>query len=651
MGFRILELIEELAMNDSTAIRTFKYEDIGSKTISYLAEGLYPDARDPIREYVQNAVDAEAAEVAILISGRSIVIENNGNGMDVDDLSRSLQIAISDKDPVTNVGYKGIGIYSGLLIAEKLTIRSRKNNFCSQLTLNFEQMRELIDEELALPDVINQTTQLEAINTFDFADESLEGDGTQVELTGIRKEFIELFSKKQLPEYLTNALPLVFDPNFYYSNHINKKIRDICSETGYVYRSITLHLTIDGDRNTLYRPYKFDETRIFEPVYELIKLIENGKASTFALVWGCLNKQRRRISDKSIRGFRFRLKGFAIGNERTLLPYFSKNTTHAFRYIGEVVIFSHQIKSNTARSDLANTEILPQFREELKRVASNFELKSNVFQESSKALEECDAVERLLDEARKSPTSDSVSELKQRLGPLEKRLKQPLDEDSNNRVTQLIQKLKKQIPTLELILETSANGDSSEQNTNGGQSEDRDSSSTGTDEQTEVDSDRDDNKNTKQYGLPRNETVVRILDKLNSDGRRSKPQVRKLRQLYRSLRTISANQHPCLAYIGTWAMWEIVAKVHDGSSNRNSLNYLTDEAVKFCERMNEPNRKKDFINSLKHIHSEGNMNKHSDTAVAEASEMLINKMEVLDMFLLEMIKDIYKKFTGVKWEN
>ena len=36
-------------MNENNKQQKFEYEDIGPKTILYSAEGLYPDARDPIR--------------------------------------------------------------------------------------------------------------------------------------------------------------------------------------------------------------------------------------------------------------------------------------------------------------------------------------------------------------------------------------------------------------------------------------------------------------------------------------------------------------------------------------------------------------------------------------------------------------------------
>ena len=224
-------------MNESSTDQKFKFEDIGPKTISFLTEGLYPDARDPIREYVQNAVDAKATDVAILVSGDSITIENNGQGMDTNDLWNSLRISISDKDPKKDVGYKGIGIYSGMLISQKVTIKSRTNGMCSQLLLDFEKMGDLIDQNLSLPDVINESTTVESIEDLRFVDKALEGDGTQVELTGIRSELKHLFAKYELLEYLKNTLPLSFNPKFCHATVIDKKIREISDETGYVYRT------------------------------------------------------------------------------------------------------------------------------------------------------------------------------------------------------------------------------------------------------------------------------------------------------------------------------------------------------------------------------------------------------------------------------
>ena len=55
--------------------------------------------------------------------------------------------------------------------------------------------------------------------------------------------------------------------------------------------------------------------------------------------------------------------------------------------------------------------------------------------------------------------------------------------------------------------------------------------------------------------------------------------------------------------------------------------------------------------ALDHIQKEGNVNKHSSAGVAEAAELLRNKMEILDDFLLLMVKQIYKKLTGSDWDS
>ena len=648
---RYLNLQQNHTMNQDHPIQRFQYEDIGSKTISYLAEGLYPDARDPIREYIQNAVDANATNVALSISDDSIIIENNGNGMDINDLWLSLRIALSEKDPEKNVGYKGIGIYSGLLISKQMVIYSRKQGMCTLLTMDFNRMREMMETDKSLPEVINETTTVESIDDFEFVDETMGGDGTQVVLKGIRTELKELYTKRQLSEYLTNSLPLSFNPNFCYAEDIDKKIQKICDSTGYVYRSIPLHLTIDGKRDTLYRPYKFNTKQLFEPDYQFVKLNVNGKETIFALVWGCLNKQRKRLGENQ-RGFRFKQKGFSIGDSETVLPYFTHAGKHAYRYIGEIVIFSHHIRANTARSNIAHTEYFFDFRRNLKRIVSKYERKSNEFQESSMALKKCNEVENELNELVKSPNPDRIFKLQNALQSLKIRLKRQLDKNSKSRVMQLIQNLETVIPELTRRLDDTQNTDSSEpptdprQTGNSGANND-----TIYEEGTQTSDAGHESHPPKTLGLPTSDEVVSILEQLNKAGSSSAPQVRKIQQLYRSLRTISINQHSCLAYIGTWALWEIIAKTLSPNIDRNPLSYLTDTVVETNERLGKSYKNKDYMESLKHIHSEGNMNKHSDTAVAETPKLLKNKMEVLEDFLLEMTKEIYKKFIGIPWNK
>ena len=112
-------------------------------------------------------------------------------------------------------------------------------------------------------------------------------------------------------------------------------------------------------------------------------------------------------------------------------------------------------------------------------------------------------------------------------------------------------------------------GTSGEQSEPGNGDGDEDASDTDED-------DGDTSSSKKKRGLKQNLEVTRILEELNEDGRQSPPEARKIKQLYDSLCTIAIGKHPSLAYIGTWALWEIIGAVLSSDNpNQKAWDYLT----------------------------------------------------------------------------
>jgi len=93
--------------------------DIGAEVISIITKGMYPDPKDALREYIQNGVDAGGKNVQVKIRQESIVIKDDGKGMNHDVLRNAVRVGISDKNPTKNVGFMGIGIYSSFHLCEK----------------------------------------------------------------------------------------------------------------------------------------------------------------------------------------------------------------------------------------------------------------------------------------------------------------------------------------------------------------------------------------------------------------------------------------------------------------------------------------------------------------------------------------------------
>ena len=73
-------------------------EEVGGELLDILSRGLYSDARDAIREYAQNGVDAGASTIRVTVNGPRVVIRDDGAGMDKETLQKSRRFGISEKN-------------------------------------------------------------------------------------------------------------------------------------------------------------------------------------------------------------------------------------------------------------------------------------------------------------------------------------------------------------------------------------------------------------------------------------------------------------------------------------------------------------------------------------------------------------------------
>ena len=211
--------------------------DIGAEVISILTKGMYPDPKDALREYVQNGVDADAKNINIKIRQNSIIVDDDGYGMDYQVLRSAIRVGISEKNPSKNVGFMGIGIYSSFHLCDKLTIYSRgKENIPNKLEIDFGSMKAVLEDQkekrikgkIKTEDLIDLQSFLENHISLSenrkLTDEEFPTQGTRVELTGLETEFYSALSDfEEVAEYLRNVIPLHFDKhNFSYAERVRK---------------------------------------------------------------------------------------------------------------------------------------------------------------------------------------------------------------------------------------------------------------------------------------------------------------------------------------------------------------------------------------------------------------------------------------------
>ena len=163
-----------------------------------IGERLYAESVELLRELVNNAYDADAAEVRISLSDDEITVADNGSGMDFKGLKQYFNIGspfkkqnpVSPKFKRTRIGEFGIGKFSVLSACEHFEVFTKKGNFAGTVFFDKSEWHSQSGEwELSLQ---RETVSEEA------------PDGSKVVLRGLKKKFdIESVERR-----LIETLPL-----------------------------------------------------------------------------------------------------------------------------------------------------------------------------------------------------------------------------------------------------------------------------------------------------------------------------------------------------------------------------------------------------------------------------------------------------------
>ena len=260
----------------------FGADDIGGDLIGILSKGLYPDPLDCIREYVQNAVDARAKTVTIKITGNSVTIKDDGLGMAVGDLRQARQLGLSNKSQAENVGFRGIGIYSGFDICNRLLITTKRAGEAKARILEF-QFGEMKAQLKAERDAHATRTSLTRLITkythFRQEDDQVDRHYTIVQLEELSKVHIgQLADHAQLRAYMLHNLPIDFADNFPYKEQINSQLESHVPG----YNAIRVKLVTDfAPPEVIVRP---NIPNLSEPI---MGIITNTDGREVAYYWAC----------------------------------------------------------------------------------------------------------------------------------------------------------------------------------------------------------------------------------------------------------------------------------------------------------------------------------------------------------------------------
>lgn len=341
----------------------------GINIVEIVTSGLYPNALDTFREYIQNSCDSidKAVEAGILSEGegkidiaidktnRRITIEDNGTGISAArDFERIMSnIGNSDKTLQTDRGFRGIGRLCGLTYCKTLvfTAKAAGEKKISKLTIDAENIRDKYspDRKYLAEQVLSSNMIFDTLDATDVNEHFF-----RVELIDIVKANDTLLDINEVRKYLLFVAPVTYSSKFYYQT----KIYEHAAALGFKITEYQIFL----NKDPLYKNYKtnIQASKYKDEIFDIyFRDFYNDQKELIAWSWIGLSKfqgvldSRLGTADNLMRGIRLRTGNIQIGDSDVFKDLFIKAQSSEDRgtkyFIGEVHTVDTNLIPNSRR--------------------------------------------------------------------------------------------------------------------------------------------------------------------------------------------------------------------------------------------------------------------------------------------------------------
>lgn len=347
----------------------------GKFLLEILTKGMYSNPLHVYREYIQNSADAidnaiadrllSASEAAIHIqlstAERKIIINDNGVGISAKIAkSKLMDIGASDKDGVSERGFRGIGRLAGLAYADEVVFitSSVGENQKTVMTCNCRRLAQLLQKSNTETKDLMETFQ--AVTHLDVQPEEESLHYFEVRLHGVPQNS-PLLKESEVIEYLAVTAPVDFDDQkFPYAQEIRKNFdKEGCP--------IVCYKIFRGERTLpIYKKYsralptgntaRTKGTDYIRKIEFLSEVASDGRL--LYMGWLAISDFSGSITDSSIHGIRFRKGNILVGDSTTFSKFFpSEGHTANRMFAGEIHILHADLIPNSQRDDFEPNEV------------------------------------------------------------------------------------------------------------------------------------------------------------------------------------------------------------------------------------------------------------------------------------------------------
>ena len=388
----------------------------GGFVLETLTIGMYGEARNAIREYIQNGFDSiqrAIIELKILPAGDglieieleedrgSLTIRDNGAGLTTKTAADVLtRVGASSKSHSKNAGFRGIGRLAGIVFSDTVTFTTKAKHEHEQTTVIFDAkaMRAAMS-----PVTGSRKSALSLMKESVVAFRSYSPDVNrhffEVRLEGFTDAPNECCSPKEMYDFVSQVAPVPYSDDFPYLNELRNAAKkfDIPIEE--------VRITIkDGNAEPKPITKQYGATYVFDSGTIQLNAcdIHNSETNQW---WAWVGKKAESgtYTNSRVSGLRVRVRNIQIDGTAVIRDIFRDHAPSHVRFqdyfLGEVFIEPRALVPNARRDGFEENAAWKRIRNELAEVVR--ELGKEAYRVSRKGQQSVEALNKSLQIAKK----------------------------------------------------------------------------------------------------------------------------------------------------------------------------------------------------------------------------------------------------------
>lgn len=357
----------------------------GGFVLETLTIGMYGEARNAIREYIQNGFDsvqrateefkilkpgAGLIEIEMNADRTSVTIRDNGVGLSVKSAPTILtRVGASGKSHRRNAGFRGIGRLAGVVFSDTVTFITKAKGEQEQSVVVFDgkAMRAAMapgkGSTKSAEDLLKESVRAHRAPHGDPAKHFFE-----VRLEGFTDAPDECHSPKALYDFLSQIAPVPYPENFPYREKLNKAAQ----ETQIQIQEVRITIR-DGSSMPTPVTKRYGVDYEFGSGHVALSDCEIHKSPT-GRWWAWVGKKEESgaYTDEKVRGLRVRVRNIQIDGTEVVRDIFRDHAKSNARFqdyfIGEVFVEPSALVPNARRDGFEEDAAWKKVRTELAKV-------------------------------------------------------------------------------------------------------------------------------------------------------------------------------------------------------------------------------------------------------------------------------------------